>query len=360
MWFMMSAQDATNPATMQIVENVGSSFFADIYIPPGSLAVDWEIQAGAAYASQTLFTATAGVWYFLAICWVDADTVRLFWRAFGSESLTGSGDLTVTAGTWDKAGWLNFTGGTPSANQRAHSARMWHAALSEAEILAESRSPVPVRTSNIDSAMTWLDATDAGDDESGNNRDWTVNGTLATVDLVPVLAPLAAAAATAQAPTALAVQPVTVPLATASAAALAPVAVPTQPVTLPLAAATASPLAPTVLAVQPVTVPLAAVTASPLAPVAETNEQPVTVPLAAVTASPLAPSGVAEQPVTVPLATASAAPLAPTLGTLVQPVTLPLGAVLAIPRPPLVGPDPSGPGRRSGRGVWRADRSDAA
>lgn len=357
-WFMMSAQDSANPATMCIVENVGSSYFADVYIPAGGLAVDWEIQAGAAYASQTLFTATAGVWYFVAINMKNATTVELLWRAFGAESLSSSGDITVTTSAWDKAGWLNYTGGTPSANHRAHSARLYHASLSTAEILAESKSPIPVRTSNIDSTMTWRDATDAGDDESGNNRDWTVTGTLATVEIAPVGftgAPGVVSAA-AQSPAVLSTQPVTMGGAVALAAAALNPAI-TYPVTLggPVAVSAAV-QAPAAASTQPVTmggpVQVAAAVQSPAVGLLATPDP------ATASAAVQQPALTSVQPVNMAAAVAlSLTVLEPALSESGIVVSGPAPIVLAVPSPRVRDPYPHEYPRRTRREQRRSTMS---
>lgn len=119
-----------------------------------------------------------GDWYYLAMT-RSGTTITLYVSHSGAAFATDIGG-TQTA-NWD-AGWQVLVGDadhefasigdTPFRGTVAH-ARFWTAALSQAELEAERDAAAAVRTSNL--WADWPLLNDA-DDDSGNARSLTVNG----------------------------------------------------------------------------------------------------------------------------------------------------------------------------------------
>jgi hypothetical protein len=145
--------------------------------------------AGGGFSSFNVATLTLDTWYFVAIRMVSGTQVEVLYRAVSDPALSTTGVQTIAntpTPVWTDLFLLgSSTAGEEWSNGEAHSTKLWNATLTSTEILAESHLSSPVRTSNIDSYLSLLDATDPGDDESGNARDWTPSGTFATVDLDP-------------------------------------------------------------------------------------------------------------------------------------------------------------------------------
>jgi hypothetical protein len=104
--------------------------------------------------------------------------MEVLYRAFGATSLSTTGILALDVNAWTSMYLMGSSAaGEELSNGSAHTFKLWHAALSDVEILAESFQEAVVRTANIDSYMTLPRPTY---DVSGNNRDWTPSGTFAT------------------------------------------------------------------------------------------------------------------------------------------------------------------------------------
>jgi hypothetical protein len=267
-WINVTSTEAAYRVLMGVTG--ASGIFEYLGVNTSTTVLQWLHNAGGAFSDDDVATLSTGTWYFVAIRMISGTQVEILYRAFGAESLSSTGTLTIAntpPPTWTDL-WLmgSDTATEEWSNAEAHSFRLWHATLNSTEILAESKSPVPVRTSNIDSALTLRDATDPGDDESGNARDWTPSGTFATVDYVPALMSLITAGGTAFALTANSGVSADLPLASATGTAHAPSAVATQPASLPLASASGVAHAPSAAATQPSSLPLATATGTAHAP----------------------------------------------------------------------------------------------
>lgn len=156
--------------------------YGALIVDTGTLNLSWQWNAAPGFFDTALLTLTDDAPVFVAVKCISATQIEVLWRAVGAGSLSTTGVLTIGAQTWTNMYALgDDAAGEEWSNGHAWALKLWHAALSTGEILAESYQSPPVRTSGIDSYLSLLDATDAGDDESGNGRDWTVSGTFATV-----------------------------------------------------------------------------------------------------------------------------------------------------------------------------------
>jgi Concanavalin A-like lectin/glucanases superfamily len=125
---------------------------------------------------------TVGAWNHLAM--VEASdsngtTVEIYLN--GALNITGTrsnaaAGTNMYLGTDDGGAWLNG---------RLTAVKMWSAALTAAEILAESRMYVPTRQANLWAFWPLRTAAET-QDFSGNGRALTVGGTLTTEDGPPI------------------------------------------------------------------------------------------------------------------------------------------------------------------------------
>lgn len=116
-----------------------------------------------------------GAWFFFALVG-DGTNVRAYARLEGETSLSS---LTgISQGAYTAAGLTFFSDAFDEYfDGYGRYFRVWSAALSEAELLAESASATPVRTSNINADYRMGSTTDDNEDASGNGFNMTVNGT---------------------------------------------------------------------------------------------------------------------------------------------------------------------------------------
>lgn len=125
------------------------------------------------------FSVTVGTWYFVAVT-VSGTSVSWYYKAFGSPTLTlGSTQTAANAaqvmtnlrlGVW--------AGNTEPFNGCITGARYWLAALTQAELEAESQQLLHKRTAGILASYPLETATTA--DSSGNGRTLTAAGTPTT------------------------------------------------------------------------------------------------------------------------------------------------------------------------------------
>lgn len=179
-WTRITATEASVRVLMGV--EGASPLFGYLGVDSGASSLRWWYDAGAGFSDTAVVTLTTGTWYFVAIRMISATQVEILHRADGAGSLSTTGVLTIVSTTWEELQAMGTNvAGEEWSNGEVRALKLWHAALSSTEILAESFQEPPVRTANVDSYLSLLDATDAGDDESGNARDWTVTGTFATV-----------------------------------------------------------------------------------------------------------------------------------------------------------------------------------
>jgi hypothetical protein len=174
-----------------------NDFSAVLYVGPGTTAdgdqittqvngdvcAAMDIVGGGSVAGPTYVN---GTWFFVAVV-VSGTTRTFYWKTDGAGSLS-SGSATVTAGNQDNLTQL-WVGDVPWSgewfNGSATCPRVWNAALSSSELLAESNSPTPVRTSNLQLAVRLSTVTDLSD-VSGNSRNLTGGAGAATDTNEPV------------------------------------------------------------------------------------------------------------------------------------------------------------------------------
>lgn len=170
------------------VEGAGG-IFDFLLLDTSSAVLAFFHNAGGAFSSFNVATLTVDTWYFVAIRMISGTQVEVLYRALGDAALSTTGVQAIAntpPPTWTDVFLLgSSSAGEEWSNGEAHDMKLWHATLTSTEILAESLSGPPVRTANLDSYLTLYDATDPGDDESGNARDWTASGTFATIDIDP-------------------------------------------------------------------------------------------------------------------------------------------------------------------------------
>lgn len=124
---------------------------------------------------------TPGAWHRIAYT-VAADATAHFYTAAATGSVT---DVSGTGGSFT-AGTTHTIGGHPASspewfNGRIAHVRVWAAALSQAEVVAEWASATPVKTSGLWAAWPLDGAADLADD-SGNSRTLTAGSTSVTTE----------------------------------------------------------------------------------------------------------------------------------------------------------------------------------
>lgn len=119
-----------------------------------------------------------GVWYHLAI--VSSSTTR--WAY-----VNGKLDVTVTTGGASIENlWIGRTTALDFLNGRMAAAKLWHAVLTQSEIVAEMRQYSPIRLANLDGFYPFLDVGTGTRDYSGFGTALTSNGTLTAEDGPPI------------------------------------------------------------------------------------------------------------------------------------------------------------------------------
>jgi hypothetical protein len=136
----------------------------------------WHYRNG---TDEEILTMTVGTWYFVALT-ENSGSYAIYALEEGETSFS-----TVITGTGGTGTYTAFRIGGSLWNEDWDNelayGRVWEAELSQAELLDEALSATPVRTSNIYSAPDMDSTSDAGQDTSAANNDWTEVGEPYTV-----------------------------------------------------------------------------------------------------------------------------------------------------------------------------------
>lgn len=126
-----------------------------------------------------LFTATLNTWYFLALRTTSSTAGDIVWRADSASSLSSStGRKFQTDNGWDRLVLLNNSGFLEGAQHfRMTAYKEWWSSLNDTQLLTESRWRSPQAASPA-CYLPFIAA--SGSDQSGNGRNFTVTGTLAS------------------------------------------------------------------------------------------------------------------------------------------------------------------------------------
>jgi hypothetical protein len=151
--------------------------------------------------STTVGTFVVGSWLFVALVGNATPQGIAYARTVSATSLTASTPIATGSTT---AAYLSFgdkfASGGEFLNGYLSCVKIFDAALTSTEILAESYAVQPVRQTNINSWFPFTSATTLND-QSGNARNLTNNGTLSYDNQMPpivgILPPVLPAAMTA-------------------------------------------------------------------------------------------------------------------------------------------------------------------
>jgi hypothetical protein len=136
-------------------------------------------------AGQTsLRTFAYNSWAFVAIVG-NGTTVTVYTRLEGEGSLT-SASMAQSAFT-EAALYINNDSYAESLDASYRYVRVWGAALSSGELLSESSSATPVRTSNLNANYPMSGTADDDEDQSGNGFNSTLTGTVSVLGTEPTI-----------------------------------------------------------------------------------------------------------------------------------------------------------------------------
>lgn len=137
---------------------------------------------GDLFQTAGTFDLVVGTWTFVARVFTVGSTGHIYMAPSGAGSLTEA--VNPPGGTTSlNDAWSFFIGtdgfGSNWMNASIAAVKVWTAALTAAELLAEMPYYSPVRTSNLWANYTFYNGPQTND-ESGNGRTLTVGGTLTT------------------------------------------------------------------------------------------------------------------------------------------------------------------------------------
>ena len=142
----------------------------------------WRLAIGCASQGRYEWTQTlpTGEWFYLAFCG-NGTNITGYWY---DHTMTMVGSPVSTSGASTVADHAELAAlGCQTYNEwvdgKCAYVRVWDAALSQSEIEAEMASRRPVRTTNLNTAISSKN----GVDVSGNGRDWTLNSITVDTDV---------------------------------------------------------------------------------------------------------------------------------------------------------------------------------
>lgn len=179
-------QVSPNPFGIVFSYDNGVAAYLQLYFDVGSPYVLTFGASGGSAAQTVLGSITTGVWYFVAMTVNGANGV-----GYGASMSTTAALSSVAKASINLTGvnkcWVanNGFGGGDDLNGRIANLKIWEASLSAAELEQERYFTRPQRIANLYGWYPQLDAATAATDFSGNGRNFTVGGTLATEDHAP-------------------------------------------------------------------------------------------------------------------------------------------------------------------------------
>lgn len=172
-WVKLAADRNTNSIATSI-DNASA-----LYVMMGTTSSGTLMKLDCAAGGNNLVDMTVGVWYFCSYVFPIAHLLnkQTFYALEGAGSLTASTLATINTDPTDACTFIVGNNGFNNwLNGSIAQLRVWSAALTSTELLAEYHSTTPVRTSNLWAAYSFASGPQTTDD-SGNGRTLTATGT---------------------------------------------------------------------------------------------------------------------------------------------------------------------------------------
>lgn len=177
-WSTVMSLSSGNPAS-------GNKY---IYIQTDTTGTDFHLYVEAA-GDSSLFTATVGTWYFMAITSSATGTVKAYYAAVGATSLNVvTSGTTVSSWTPDLMAFGDSAWTGEWLNGNCAGLKAWSAELTQAELEAEMFFLLAQRAANLNrSVPCFAGSGERARDYSGNGYHLTEGGTLTDENDPPVL-----------------------------------------------------------------------------------------------------------------------------------------------------------------------------
>jgi hypothetical protein len=183
------ANAGTGMGTICCLENVGSTSYNGVWLDIAGSNQGQIIVANNITGNQACTALVLSNWYYIAYTSNGTNQFTYIYDSAGnpldwSNTTNTYGTSTDAASTYTPA-YLSVGNDDYSMkeylNARFSQWRVWDAVLTQAEIEAEMASPIPVKTTSLNTA--W--GHDPLIDQGANNRPWTVNGIAYDTDYPP-------------------------------------------------------------------------------------------------------------------------------------------------------------------------------
>lgn len=151
--------------------------FTLIGLHADGVSARWECSST---AQQNITVLTVDVWYFLCCATSGSGTTgKFYWMAEGAGSLSSTSPTTMAGCPAGSAFILGSSQYVQPFNGEICAVKVWAAELNSTEINTERQYYLPQRTANLWAAYSFKTGAQTND-ESGNSRTLTANGTPST------------------------------------------------------------------------------------------------------------------------------------------------------------------------------------